>query len=246
MPNRKEWFGEWFDSPYYHILYENRDEGEAKVFIDNLVNHFQPQNEDKILDLACGKGRHSIYLNEKGYQVVGIDLSGQNIAHARQFENERLHFHRHDMREEFRHEEFDYVFNMFTSFGYFDTTEENQKAISAVSKALKKGGTFLLDFLNTYRVVHHLQPCEIKKAGSIQFEITRDLSPDGFILKNIEFSDNGDHYKFQEKVKAIRRVEFLEYFEKAGLKLKDLFGDYHLNPYEKETSDRLIFVAEKM
>ena len=115
----KEWFGEWFDSPYYHILYRDRDYQEAHAFIDKIVKYFDLHSTDAILDLACGKGRHSIYLNEKGYNVVGVDLSAQNITFASQYGNDRLHFYRHDMREVFRESTFDYVLNMFTSFGYF-------------------------------------------------------------------------------------------------------------------------------
>ncbi|MCZ6900895.1 MAG: methyltransferase domain-containing protein, partial [Bacteroidetes bacterium] len=99
---KKEWFGEWFDSPYYHILYKHRDHEEARAFIDRLNIFFQWATSDKILDLACGKGRHSIYLNKQGLDVVGLDLSAENVKAAKTHENSRLHFYVHDMREVFR------------------------------------------------------------------------------------------------------------------------------------------------
>ena len=99
MSERTEWFDEWFDSPYYHILYKHRDYEEAKDFLDTLIRYFRIKPNHKVLDLACGKGRHSIYLNEQGFDVTGVDLSEQNITHARQFQNERLTFDIHDMRE---------------------------------------------------------------------------------------------------------------------------------------------------
>lgn len=244
MLQTKEWFGEWFDSPYYHVLYRHRDMEEAKAFIDQLTLYFQFKNKDRILDLACGKGRHAIYLNKKGIDTVGLDLSPQNIACARHFENERLRFHVHDMRFPWVGERFDYVLNLFTSFGYFETKGENQQAISAIAEGLKKGGKLLIDFLNPYTVINNLVPEEIKTINGIEFHITKYLSGE-YIVKDIKFEDKGVPYEFQERVKAIRRVKFLEYFEYANLKLLDLFGDYNLNPYFAEKSERMIFVLIK-
>ena len=65
MPHKK-WFENWFDSPYYHILYQNRNDDEAKFFIDNLCAYLKPSLNDTLLDVACGRGRHAIYLNKKG------------------------------------------------------------------------------------------------------------------------------------------------------------------------------------
>ena len=240
-----EWFGEWFDSPYYHILYKHRDHDEAKQFIDNLTNHLHICNEHKVLDLACGKGRHSIYLNQKGFDVVGMDLSAQNIEYAQQFENERLHFFIQDMRHEFAHEEFDFVLNMFTSFGYFDSEEENQQAIAVAAQALKPGGQLLLDFLNPHKVINDLVPCDEKVIEGITFQITKVISEDGYILKDIRFSDNGHDYHYQEKVKAISKEEFLRYFENAGLELEAVYGDYDFHTYDAQDSNRMIFVVKK-
>lgn len=241
--SKREWFGEWFDSPFYHILYQDRDHTEAMHFIDNVVEYLQPAPDARFLDLACGKGRHSIYLNEKGYDVTGLDLSPQNIEYARQYSNSRLRFVQHDMRQVYMTQSFDYVVNLFTSFGYFDTKEEHQAAICAVSKSLKSGGVFLLDFLNPYAVINELVPQEIKSSDGIDFHITRRFDGE-FILKDIEFLHKGESYQYQEKVKAIRRVEFLDYFEKAGLKVIELFGNYDMAPYDKEKSDRLIFLTQ--
>ncbi len=245
MPQRREWFGEWFDSPYYHVLYRERDHREAEQFMENLVNKLQLSGQHKILDVACGKGRHSIYLNRKGFNVAGLDLSEQNIEYARQFENDRLHFYVHDMRLAFAQKEFDVALNLFTSFGYFNTEKENEIAICAIAESIKTNGIFLLDFLNPYTVVHNLKPAEVKLVEGIEFYISKHLSEDNFILKDIEFSDEGKTYHFQEKVKAIRRMEFLRYFETAGLTPQGIYGSYQFDPYVAETSDRMIFVLRK-
>ena len=241
----KEWFDEWFDSPYYHVLYSNRDYKEARDFIDRLVAYFHFNPEDKILDMACGKGRHAIYLSEKGYNVVGVDLSPQNISHANQFANSRLKFYKHDMRKVFRKNTFEYVLNMFTSFGYFDASQENQAVVTAIEKGLKSQGYLLLDFLNPYKVINNLLPVDVKTLDGIDFQITRRLSSDNYILKDIRFEDKGISYHYQERVKAIRRLEFLDFFKIAKLRLIEIFGDYQLNPYDCEVSDRMIFIVKK-
>src|SRR3989344_5362829 len=120
-----EWFECWFDSPYYHVLYKNRDFTEAELFIDNLVQLIKPSKSNRILDLACGKGRHAIYLNKKGFDVTGIDLSEKSIECAKISGNETLHFYTHDMRKLFRSNYFDIVLNLFTSFGYFEQERED-------------------------------------------------------------------------------------------------------------------------
>ncbi len=244
MQTNREWFGEWFNSPYYHILYHNHDEEEAKSFIDLLIGYFQFKPTDRILDLACGKGRHAIYLNKKGFDVMGLDLSPKNIAFARKYENERLRFHVHDMRYPWPGEPFDYILNLFTSFGYFDTKGENQQAIDAISEGLKETGRLLIDFLNPFTVINNLLPEEVKHIKGIDFHIKKYLNG-GYIVKEISFEDQGEPYFFYEKVKAVRRVKFMEYFENAGLELVDLFGEYDLQPYIAEKSTRMIFVLKK-
>jgi SAM-dependent methyltransferase len=176
--------------------------------------------------------------------VIGLDLSEQNIEHARQYENEKLRFFVHDMRLVWKPKTFDIVLNMFTSFGYFETKHEHQEAISAVAKSLKPGGRFVLDFLNPYKVIYQLVPEEIKKIDGIEFHISKYVE-DQHIIKEIEFEHEGKIYDFKERVKAIRRSEFLEYFEHADFKVLDIFGDYMLNPYIAETSDRMIFILQK-
>lgn len=244
MLKTKEWFGEWFDSPYYHVLYKHRDEEEARSFIDHLIQYFEFSENNLILDLACGKGRHAIYLNKKGYNVTGLDLSVHNIEYARKHENRRLHFNIHDMRYPWPGEKFDHILNLFTSFGYFETKGENQQAIAAIASSMKKGGKLLIDFLNPYTVINNLVPEEVKNINGICFHIRKYLEGE-YIVKDIRFADDGRSYNFQERVKAIRRVKFMEYFQNAGLELVDLFGDYDLNSYIAQKSDRMIFVLRK-
>ncbi len=245
--NKKEWFGEWFDSPYYHILYKDRDYVEAQKFISVLADKLAFAPDAKIMDLACGKGRHSIFLNKKGYHVVGLDLSAQNIEAARQSANSSLQFYIHDMRNVFEQGKgsFDFILNLFTSFGYFAQEDENKQAICRAAEGLKKGGKFVLDFLNPEKVIQGLVPKERKTVENIDFSITRALSDDGYIVKDIWFEDENRPFHFQERVKAIRKEDFIQYFEAAGLTVEAVYGDYQLNDYDERISDRMIFVAKK-
>lgn len=244
MAQQDEWFSTWFDSPYYHILYNNRNALEARQFMDNLLAYLHPKPHGKILDLACGKGRHSVYLNEKGYDVTGIDLSEHSIAYAKQFENKRLHFAVHDMREVYQPETFDFILNLFTSFGYFDNETENVVALVAVAQSLKYGGKLVIDFMNTDLTIVGLVTEEEKEVQGITFKIHRGVE-NGFIVKTIRFTDQGHDYCFVERVRALRKEDFLEYFAMAKLRLVEVFGDYNLNPYEGDKSERMIFVLKK-
>lgn len=238
------WFVNWFDSPYYHLLYKNRDEKEAEFFIDNLVSHLQIPKQSKLLDIACGKGRHAIYFNKKGMDVVGIDLSQSSINSAKKDEHETLLFAVHDMRKVFQKNNFDIVTNLFTSFGYFEKDEDEQKAINAMTLNLKQEGILIIDFMNTKKVIANLVLNEQKTINNIQFDITRQVK-DGFILKDIRITDGKEQQQFQEKVKAITLADYSEFITNAGLKIIDIFGNYKLDNFDEKISDRLILICKK-
>ena len=238
------WFKSWFNSPYYHILYQHRDEKEAEHFLDNLINYFNPEPDTSILDLACGKGRHSVYLNEKGFEVTGIDLSEESIQYCLQFENSKLSFFVHDMRHLFRVNDFNYVFNLFTSFGYFEKDSENIAAVKNACLALKSGGTLVIDFLNSHYVEKHLIPTHTTVVDDISFNITKKIES-GFLLKEISFADKGEQYNFVEKVATLRLADFERYLLPCGMKITKLFGDYDLHDFDANRSPRLIIIAEK-
>jgi SAM-dependent methyltransferase len=242
--NKSEWFEKWFDSPYYHLLYKDRDHKEAEFFIDNLVLYLNPSSSSHFLDLCCGKGRHSIYLNKKGFEVTGVDLAPQSIAHAKKSESHNLRFFVHDKRHLFRENYFDVVVNLFTSFGYFEKEEDDMAAIHMVWKALKPGGIFVLDFLNSVKVINHLKEKEVKTIGDITFNISKKLE-NNFIVKQIEFADKGIDYHFEERVKALKLDDFEKYFKANNLKILHLSGNYQLDAFNGDHSDRLIIIAQR-
>jgi SAM-dependent methyltransferase len=235
------WFASWFNSPYYHILYKDRDESEAANFMRRLTNQLQLNTDAKILDLACGKGRHSRYLAALGYDVTGVDLSEESIKYAKQFEQENLHFAVHDMCLPYQEHTFDAVFNLFTSFGYFEAEEDNLRTIKAIKRNLTTNGLAIIDFLNVTQVLSNLVKEETKIVEGITFHISRSLT-NGYIQKDIVFTKDEEPFKYTEKVKALTLADFKNYFKKAGLELKHTFGDYHLNSFNTNTSERLILI----
>lgn len=239
-PETQNWFVSWFDTPYYHILYKDRNYREAQIFMDNLTHYLNLPEHAKVLDLACGKGRHSIYLNQLGFTVLGVDLSEKSIETANKNANKTLHFQIHDMREPLN-EKFDAVFNLFTSFGYFDTDEDNLKTLIAIKEMLSEYGFAVIDFMNVPYVLDNLVTEETKTIDKIDFHLKRYLK-DGFIVKEIDFEDNGEKYHFEEKVRALTLDDFNKMMNEAGIYLLDTFGDYKLKKYHKNTSERLIMI----
>ena len=238
------WYKDWFDSKYYHLLYKNRDYNEAALFLDNISNEFKKKNA-RILDVACGKGRHAKYLNSIGFDVTGVDLSSNSIKYAKKYENKKLKFHQHDMRNVFEENKFDIVTNLFTSFGYFDNTLDDQKAISSMAGNLKKGGLLLIDFMNVKKVIMNLVANEIKFIEDVKFKISRKII-DNHIIKKINIEDEENIFSHQEKVHCLTLFNFTEMLEKANMKIINLFGDYDLNNFDEQKSDRLIILAKKL
>jgi cyclopropane fatty-acyl-phospholipid synthase-like methyltransferase len=236
----ENWFETWFDSKYYHILYKNRDETEAEQFMDNLTHYLNLPEEAKILDLACGKGRHAIYLNKLGYNVTGVDLSANSIAEASKSSTDSLHFRVHDMREH-TEEKYDAVFNLFTSFGYFENEEDNFRTLNAIKESLTEYGFAVIDFMNANYVIDNLVANEVKTVENIDFHIKRYVK-DGHICKEIDFEDDGKKFHFTEKVRALTLSDFEVMMEKADIYLLDVFGDYKLRKFFKNESERLIMI----
>lgn len=237
---QKNWYADWFNTSFYHILYQDRDYAEAQLFIDNITEYLNLPENAKVLDLACGRGRHSIYLNKLGYEVTGSDLSTNSIAFAKDFENETLHFEVKDMREPFA-EKFDAVFNLFTSFGYFQNDEDNLTTLKAIRESLNDYGFAVLDFMNVHKVLENLVAEETKTVDGITFHLKR-RAENGYIFKDIHFEHNGKTYDFTERVKAFTLQDFEQMMEEAGIFLLDTFGDYKLHKYYPNQSDRLIMI----
>lgn len=243
--NNNNWFTNWFSSHYYHLLYKHRNNDEANFFIDNLMNFLNPMQASKMLDVACGKGRHSIALASKNFDVTGIDIAFPSIEDAKNNEHNFLHFFQHDMRLPFWINYFDYAFNFFTSFGYFKTKREHNNALRTIAQSLKYKGIFVIDYLNVANVKNSLQPLSTTVIDNVVFNITR-WQDDDYFFKKIEVKEN-DQIKtiHTEQVAKFTLQDFEEMFAKQHLQIKHVFGNYQLGSYVKNESPRLIIVAQK-
>ena len=242
----RPWYKDWFASPFYHKLYLERNGEEAKQFIHRLIQFLQPQPGSRMLDAACGRGRHSCILAEMGFDVTGFDLSFENVRFAKQFEKENLQFYQHDMRSLLRTNYYDLVFNFFTSFGYFATRREHDDAIRSFSAALKPGGIFVIDYLNVHYVEDHLVHHEIKNISGSSFGINR-WDDETHFYKKITISDVSlsAPEEYTEKVVKFSLGDLTDMLAFQDMQVAEVFGDYNLIPYDLRKTPRMIIIAKK-
>lgn len=239
-----EWFKSWFDTEYYHLLYNKRNDAEARAFIEALFRYLGLKKGSLVADIACGKGRHSKVMAESGMNVHGYDLSCNSIdfANAQNWPNCR--FSVHDMRQPYGENDFDAAFNLFTSFGYFNTDGEDQAAIDNVFQMLKPEGVFVQDYLNTSPVIKNLPYSGTEIRDHLSFHINKTF--DGcHIVKNIQFEDKGQTFEFSEKVKSYSLEQLQMLHKNAGFNPVAVFGDYHLHPFIITESPRIIIISKK-
>jgi len=242
---RNNWFKSWFDTKYYHILYKHRNNEEASYFIRNLVNKLNIPSNSTVADIACGKGRHSLELSKYDLNVWGMDLSSNSIKFANENANDRTEFSVHDMRDSFPVKNFGYVFNLFTSFGYFEDSNEDFKCIENISLSLKSGGYFIQDYINAKIVMSNFPQYETKIIDDVEFGISK-LVNGKFIEKHIKVKHGKFEDDFMERVKIISKDELVEMYSKVGLKLISVFGNYNLEDFDEDTSPRIILIAKKI
>lgn len=245
VKNSDEWYANWFDTSYYHLLYKNRNEEEAELFLNNLIQNLSLSFDTRIWDMACGKGRHANYLSKKGMNVLGTDLSENSIKLAKEnFNYENLEFSIHDMRTAFRTNYFGVVLNVFTSMGYFTRRRDDERVFISAQQSLKKDGVFVVDFMNSKKVISNLVGHDTKTIEGVFFEIKREIN-DGVIIKTINVVDGHNKFEFNERVRAYQINDLIEIAKLAGFGLKDVFGNYALEEFNESNSDRLIMIFNK-
>lgn len=245
------WFEDWFSNKFYLELYQHRDEEDARWMINLLQRAISVNTKSKVLDIACGSGRHSLELARRGFDVTGFDLSKFLISEAKKnLKNSKekdlkLKFLIKDMRDFNFKNTFDIAVNIFTSFGYFEDDKENYKVIENISNSLKKYGYFVFDFLNKNYVQKNLIPYSRKKFSSTIVVQKRKIE-NGFIKKEITIKKGNHVLKFNEILKLYSLNEFKKIFESYNLRPRKFFGDYFGNKFKENKSQRLIIIAEKI
>ncbi len=238
------WYKDWFQEANYRVVYEHRDEGEAEAMIDLIEQTIGRKTERRVLDVGCGSGRHAISFAKRGYlNVRGIDLSPTLLAEARE-QAARLQlsieFLERDMRD-IPIEEYDLAVNLFTSFGYFDSDEDNATVIQNVAKQLTRNdGWLVIDFFNSSWVRNHLVSHDERVApNGMHIEQTRWIEA-GRIEKRLLIRNSIEASEYIESVRLFDLSDFERMFHSAGLTLRHVFGTYSGSAYNPDTSQRLI------
>lgn len=236
-----EWFEQWFGEEYLQ-LYPHRDEEDAARAV-TLVDRVARLDGSRVLDLACGPGRHAVPLTERGAAVWGIDLSMPLLVRAQQFVPPVQGVVRGDMRVlPFCDESFDLVANLFTSFGYFSDDDQHAEVLRGVARVLAPGGKLFLDYLNAQAVRDGLVPQEERQFGEHRVAIERKLvDNERFIVKEMHLVDDGR--TFLERVRLFSPEDLMGLIEGTGLRVTDIFGSYAGDEWSAETP-RTIMVAE--
>ena len=242
-----EWFERWFGEEYL-LVYEHRNIKEAEHEVHAIKKFLALKENDLILDLCCGPGRHDSFFGRMGYRIYGIDFSMPMLKIASEaipMDKKYPRYIRGDVRMlPFGNEVFDVVLNLFTSFGYFDD-DDNFDLIRSISRILKPGGHFLIDYLNPEKVMSEFVEKTIKEKEGIKIIEERRLDHDTHrVEKTILLNWDNNSQTFHESVRLYKLEEMLSMIESAGLETKNVFGSMDGKPHGK-SSERMIVLGSK-
>lgn len=252
------WYQHWFADALYMELYAHRDAEEARQAVDLFESvtatdtdapHLRdsvPGHHSSVLDLACGTGRHAFELARRGYHVTAADLSPTLLAAAArktQRFGPTLRLVRNDMRRLPFRLAFDAVLQLFTAFGYFHDDRENEDVIAEVSRVLRPGGWYMLDFLNATALPATLAPYSETEAAHARITQERRIA-NGRVEKRIRIVQHGTTREYVESVRLFTLEDFRAMFQRHALSLVDVRGDYAGAAYG-EDSPRCIMFARR-
>lgn len=237
-----QWYEESFGKDYL-LVYKHRNQQDASREVEQAAKWLALKENDLILDLCCGMGRHAISLAKRGYNVVGLDLSGVLLEKAVSMSNGlAIPFIQADMRNlPLIDSSFDVVLNLFTSFGYFRDDLENERVLAEIARVLKPEGRFLIDFLNRNSVIETLVPESRREVDGRQIREKRWIAGD-FVCKTIDIEDEQGKRTYQERVKMYDLDHLLLMLEKYSLKAKEIFADFDGTPYHPD-GERVIIMG---
>lgn len=242
-----EWFKDWFDSSEYLEVYKHRNDEDARRLFKLILSNVSLAPGGSVLDIACGAGRHSVLFSSAGYKVTAFDLSRNLLKAALKKSRELgldISFFNADLRRPALKKRFDLVINLFTSFGYFDSDSENFALFSDASELLCEKGFFVFDYFNIAFLRNNLVP-ETTDSANGRTVIQKRCIKDKRVIKEIRLISSSGEKSYIESVRLYEEGEITAAFERAGLKVHKVFGDYAGGAFSKETSQRLIIIARK-
>ncbi len=242
-----EWFVDWFNSPECMHVYRHRNLQDAETLINLIFQTVDLIPGMKVLDMACGSGRHSVLFAKRGCKVTAFDYSDLLLGEARknaETENINIEFIKADIRKFSFDKKFDLAVNLFTSFGYFDEDEENFEVIKSAYNHLKDSGFFVLDFLNSEFVKNHLVKESVDKMNDSLVKQERFIEKNR-VKKRITVKKDNRTELYYENVRLYTHIELIDNINAAGFKIKRISGDFAGHNYDSETSPRVIIIASK-
>lgn len=242
-----DWFASWFNSDEYLQVYKNRDSNDASKLVELILQNINLEKNATILDLACGSGRHSILFAQLGYKVTGIDLSENLLSIAKDNSallNLKIEFIRKDIRKLKLNSNFNLVLNLFTSFGYFDTDDENFNIFSIAYNHLVGNGFFIFDFLNSKYVINNLVPYSKEIINNKEVIQERRIE-NNKILKKILIASDGITKQFCESVNLYNSNSLIQNITERGFKIQSIFGNYSGELFNELNSLRFIAICKK-
>ncbi|MEZ4808704.1 MAG: class I SAM-dependent methyltransferase [Flavobacteriales bacterium] len=237
------WYRNWFGTRYYALLYGHRDLQEAASWARMILGRWDLGTGAHVLDVACGRGRHAALFLAEGMQVTGVDISTESIADAREAVPD-AEFIVHDMREPLADGGFDAAYCLFTSLGYSRSVADDRRIFRNVADALRPGGRFVVDFMNTRKVLRDLVPQECLSIGNVRFLIERVLE-DGVLVKRITVLDGEVEHRFEERVLTLMPEDLTAMAEEAGLVIEDRTDGPVPEPFNEATSSRFVLWSRK-
>jgi SAM-dependent methyltransferase len=241
------WFKDWFNSENYLKVYSHRDESEAERLVELIVKSLGIKSDSKILDMACGSGRHAVIFAKRGFDVTAVDLSQMLLSDAKATAREndvKINFVLSDILDFQTTQRFSLSLNLFTSFGYFDDDEDNFRVILKAYDLLIDGGYFVIDYFNKNYLLKNLIPTTVFSENGLR--ITQNRAIQGTrVVKNITIENGGSVEEFYESVRLYSYDEMLDYINKAGFSIFKEYGNYNGNNFINESSPRLIIFAKK-
>lgn len=248
---KQEWFeNENFWNNYAPIMFDSKRWAEAPAVAEAVCRIAGLSKGAKILDAGCGPGRISVELALRGLEVTGVDLIQSELDAAAETaadENVDLELIRADLRTFKSDKKFDCAVNLYTSFGYCDTIEEDAQILKSIFDSLRDGGYFILENLSRETAIMNFTEGEwFERAGKTvltQFEVVGAWEGlrSRWILIDNKTGGKIDHEFVQRLYSA---VELKRILLGLGFKSVEIYGNYDFSPYN-QNAKTMVIVARK-
>lgn len=236
-----EWFRRAFDT-LYPLIYQHRNDESAKHEIAALIRTLNVRAGSRIIDIACGAGRHLRALRDAGYEVMGMDLSMTLLREAVTMRGLRGRVVRGDVRAIPFAGQFDMATNLFNSFGYFADDEENFAALRSMASVLRTGGLLVMDHMNPRKVQTELVAHDVKSIGELSVESWRNIEGDRVCKRMVIRHPGEKEEHLTERVRLFSPGELSQWFERAGLRVMRVMGGFD-GADMRDDSPRMVMVG---